>query len=145
MTTATFDFMGLANQFIEIAPDCTLKEAVIPPKGNAKKTIATIEYELLSSKPYTYTLEELKFAIHVQQKQISPIELKTQRKQLLDEFLTKPYTCMRASPLTKKYGWGAHYDEHGKIAIYAVGSREYLRLVADKNVNKFFALRSNRT
>lgn len=144
MQNATFDFMDPANQFIEIAPDCPLKEAVIPLNKNAKKTIATIEYELLSGKPYTYSLQELKFAIHVQQKQISPIELKTQRRQLLEDFLAKPYACMRASPLTKKYGWGAHYDESGKIAIYAVGSKDYLRLLADKNVNKFIAMRNNR-
>lgn len=144
MQNATFDFMDPANQFIEIAPDCPLKEAVIPLNRNAKKTIATLEYELLSSKPYSYSLQELKFATYVQQMQISPIELKMQRRQLLEEFLTKPYACMRASPLTKKYGWGAHYDEHGKIAIYAVGSKEYSRLVADKTVNKFFAMRSKR-
>jgi hypothetical protein len=144
MTNETFDFMDPANQFIEVAPDCPLKEAVIPLNKTAKKTIASIEYELLSSKPYGYTLQELKFATYVQQQQISPIELKTQRKQLLDAFLSKPYACMRASPLTKKFGWGAHYDEQGKIAIYAVGSKEYLRLVADKSVNKFFAMRSNR-
>jgi hypothetical protein len=142
--TSSFDFMNFANQFIEIAQDCPLKEAVIPLKKGDKPSIATIEYELLSSKPYGYTLQELKFATYVQQKQISPIELKTQRKQLLDEFLTKPYTCMRASPLTKKYGWGAHYDEHGRIAIYGVGSKEYAKLVADKDVNKFFAMRSKR-
>lgn len=142
MTTATFDFVGNANQFIEIAPDCALKESVIPLNKGLKKSIATIEYELLSNKPYVYTLQELKFLTYVQQKQISPIELKTQRKQLLEEFLTKPYACMRASPLTKKYGWGAHYDESGKIAIYGVGSKEYRRLVVDSTVNKFFALRS---
>lgn len=144
MQNATFEFMDSANQFVEIAPDCALNEAVIPLNRNDKKTIATIEYELLSSKPYVYTLTELKFATYVQQKQISPIELKTQRKQLLDEFLIKPFACMRASPLTKKYGWGAHYNEQGKIAIYAVGSKEYLRLLADKAVNKFFAMRSKR-
>lgn len=103
MKNATFEFMDPANQFIEIAPDCVLMEAVIPLNRNDKKTIATIEYELLSSKPYVYTLKELKFATYVQQKQISPIELKTQRKQLLDEFLSKPYACLRASPLTKKF------------------------------------------
>jgi len=47
--TASFDFMNLGNQFIEIAPDCLLKEAVIPLKKDAKPSIATIEYELLSS------------------------------------------------------------------------------------------------
>ena len=144
MQNATFDFMDPANQFIAIAPDCPLREAVIPLNRNAKKTIATIEYELLNGKPYVYSLQELKFATYVQQKQISAMDLKTQRKQLLEEFLAKPYACMRASPLTKKYGWGAHYDENGKIAIYAVGSNEYCRLVADKTVNKFFAMRSKR-
>ena len=29
--------------------------------------------------------------------------------------LLQTYACMRASPLTKEYGWGAHYDELGKL------------------------------
>ena len=48
MKNATFEFMDPANQFVEIAPDCVLKEAIIPLKRNDKKTIATIEYELLA-------------------------------------------------------------------------------------------------
>jgi len=144
MQNATFDFKDPANQFIEIAPDCTLKAAIIPLNKNAKKTIATIEFELLRSKPYGYNLQELKFATYVQQKQISPLALKTQRKQLLEDFLSKPYACMRASPLTKKYGWGAHYDKHGKIAIYPAESKEYQQFVADGNIKKYAAMRSNR-
>jgi len=144
MMNATFDFMDPINQFIEIAPDCPLKQAVVPPKKAAKQTVATIEYELLSRKPYAYTLQELKFATYVQQKQIPPLELKTQRRQIMQEFLAKPYACMRASPLTKTYGWGAHYNEEGKIAIYAVGSGDYLRLVADESIKKYYAMRSKR-
>ena len=144
MQNASFDFMYPANQFIEVAPDCPLKQAVVPQKKGAKQSIATIEYELLSKKPYAYTLQELKFATHVQHKQIPPLELRTQRKQIMQEFMAKPYACMRASPLTKTYGWGAHYNAEGKIAIYAVGSKDYLRLVEDESIRKFSALRSKR-
>lgn len=48
----------------------------------------------------------------------------------------QPYACVRASPLTKKYGWGVHYDGQGKIAIHAVDSQEYRRFVEDQNIKK---------
>jgi hypothetical protein len=134
-----------ANQFIEIAPDCPTTTAIVPRDKGDKRSIATIEYELLSSKPYQYTLSELKFATHVLHKQLPAAELKAHRQQLQDEFFAKPYACMRASPLTKKYGWGAHYDEQGRIAIYPVEGKEYQRLVKDKNIRKFSAMRSKRT
>ena len=136
--------MNPLNQFIEVAPDCPTKTAIVPQDKAGKRSIAAIEYELLSGKPYGYTLEELKFATHVQHKQIAPAELKAHRKQLWDEYFAKPCACMRASPLTKKYGWGAHYDENGKIALYAVESEEYQRFVKDSSMKKFSALRSKR-
>ncbi len=133
-----------ANQFIEIAPDCETAAAIVPQDKGDKRSIATIEYDLLSSKPYTYTLAELKFATHVLHKQIPPAELKTRERQLRENLFAKPYACMRASPLTKKYGWGAHYDEQGRIAIYPVEGKEYQRLAKDKNIKKFSAMRSKR-
>jgi hypothetical protein len=136
--------MNPINQFIEIAPDCPARTAIIPEGKGGKKSIAAIEYQLLSRKQYGYTLEELKFATHVQHKQIPPAKLKAHRQQLWDEYFAKPCACMRASPLTEKYGWGAHYDANGKIAIYAVESREYRRFVKDKNIKKYAAMRSKR-
>ena len=99
---------------------------------------------LLTGKPYGYTLQELKFAVHVLHKQIPPAKLQTHRQPLWDAFFIKPCACIRASPLTKKYGWGAHYDECGKIAIYAVESQTYRSFVKDENIKKYFALRSKR-
>ncbi|TAJ78844.1 MAG: hypothetical protein EPO42_07080 [Gallionellaceae bacterium] len=133
-----------ANQFIEIAPDSPTKTAIVPQEKNGKPSIATIEYELLSSKPYAYTLAELKFATHVRRKHIPPAEVKAHRQQLRDEFFARPYACMRASPLTKQYGWGAHYDERGRIAIYPIESKEYQRFIKDENIKKFSAMRSKR-
>ena len=132
------------NQFIEIAPDSPTDKSIVPQDKGEKKSIASIEYQLLSAKPYAYTLAELKFATHVQHKQISPAELKAHRQQIRDEYFAKSYACMRASPLTKKYGWGAHYDEQGKIAIYPVESKEYNRFVQDKHIKKYSAMRSKR-
>ncbi|MBI5889152.1 MAG: hypothetical protein HZB47_00545 [Nitrosomonadales bacterium] len=136
--------MNPVDQFIEIAPDSPTDKSIVPQDKGGKRSVATIEYELLNAKPYAYTLEELKFATHVLHKQIPPAELKAHRKQIWDEYFAKPYACMRASPLTKKYGWGAHYDKDGKIAIYAVESKEYGRFVSDKNIRKFPAMRSKR-
>ena len=132
------------NQFIEIAPDSPTQHSIVPQMKNGKPTVATIEYDLLSSKPYAYTLAELKFATHVKHKQIPAAELKTHGQRLREEFFAKPYACMRASPLTKQYGWGAHYDEKGGIAIYPVEGKEYQRFVKDKNIKKFSAMRSKK-
>lgn len=132
------------NQFIEISPDCTLKTAVIPRERNGKPTIASIEYQLLTQQPYHYTLSELKFTTWVIHKQIPAEELKTNHRALRDAFFAKSYACMRASPLTRQYGWGAHYDGQGRIAIYAVESKEYKSLVRDKQIKKYFAMRSKR-
>ena len=43
-------------------------------------------------------------------------------------FFAKPHPCLRASPLPKRYGWGVHYDAHGRIALYAMESEDYRRL-----------------
>ena len=135
---------NLVNQFIEIASDSPTQQSIMPQMKNGKPTIASIEYELLSSKPYAYTLAELKFATYVKHKQISAEDLKAHGKQLREAFFAKPHACMRASPLTKQYGWGAHYDRKGGIAIYPVESDEYQRFVKDKNIKKFSAMRSKR-
>ncbi len=132
------------NQFIEIAPDSPTQQSRVPQTKGGKPTIATIEYALLSSQPYFYTLAELKYATHVKHKEIPVAELEAHGEQLREAFFAKSYACMRASPLTKQYGWGAHYDEKGGIAIYPVEGEEYQRFVNDKNIRKFSAMRSKK-
>lgn len=136
--------MNPVNQFIEIAPDSPTRTSIVPQDKADKRTVASIEYELLSAHPYCYTLDELQFAVNAMRNQISEDELTAQRRALWDAFFSKPHACMRASPLTKKYGWGVHYDAQGKIALYAVESKEYQRFVNDKKMQKYFAMRSKR-
>jgi hypothetical protein len=137
--------MNPTSQFIQIAPDSPTRAAIVPQEKDGKRSIASIEYELLIKSPYHYTLEELKFATHIQHKLISSSELKAHRQQLWEEYFSKPHACMRASPLTKKYGWSAYYDANGKIAIYPAESIEYMDFVANDGIKKHFAMRTKRT
>ena len=53
---------------------------------------------------------------------------------------------MRASPLTKRYGWGVHHDAAGRMALYGVGTAEYRRFAegAVAGVEVVAAMRSKR-
>jgi hypothetical protein len=66
------------------------------------------------------------------------------RDQERKQFFSKGRACMRASALTKRYGWGVHNDADDKIAIYAMESDTYEQLVNDNNLKKLKAMRSSR-
>ena len=137
--------MNYYNTFIAVAPDTSVKVGTIPVERTGKKTIAILEYELVSAQPYTYTQEEVQFAVHVQRKAVPSAELGVKRVDLWTEFFSKPMACMRASPLPKSYGWGLHFKEEGKVALVAVESPEYERLSSSGAIEQTRALRSRRT
>ena len=62
------------------------------------------------------------------------------------ELFAKPQACMRASSLPKRYGWGVHYDEQGRLALYGVESAEYGRFAAGEaaGVKVVAAMRNRR-
>ena len=120
------------NTFIQVAPDCPAKAAVVPTNKREEKTIPQIEYELLAANPYTLTQEELLFTVHVQRQGIGKSALKSRRAELWEEFFGKPRACLRASMLPKKFGWGLHFDAAGRIALVKMESDEYKKFVANK-------------
>lgn len=122
--------MSYIDTFIQIAPDSTATKAVVPEAKGDKKPIHLIQYELLSAHPYHYDHEDLVYEVYIRQKEFSTEELAERGEEIRAELLSKGHPCMRASALTKKYGWGAHYDAAGKIAIYPVESAEYQQFVA---------------
>lgn len=63
---------------------------------------------------------------------------------LREQFFSKPKACFRASPLVKKFGWGIHYDQEGKIAIYGVNSVEYQQFLDNDQIQKRKGMRSQR-
>lgn len=136
--------MNYRKTFIQVAPDCPVRAAVVPVAKGGKKSVPVIEYELLSRKPYHYTQEELLFAVHVARLGIPPGELKSRREKLRAEFFSQPRACLRSSALTKRYGWGVHFDDAGKAALYPVEGAAYRRFAKSKNLTQLPALRSKR-
>lgn len=134
------------NTFIQVAPDSPAISGIVPEVKGESKSVAVLEHELLSSHPYTFTNEELIFEVHVRRLGLSESEVKACRQELWDALFSKSHACMRASSLTKRYGWGVHYDERGKMALYPLGSDEYQRFTRDTDGLKLLAaMRSKRS
>jgi len=49
-----------------------------------------------------------------------------------------------SSPLGKTDGWGIHYDNEFKMAIFAKGSEEYARLKSDNRLKHLKAMKNAR-
>lgn len=136
--------MNYVNTFIAVAPDTSAKTGAVPPRRGDKKSIAQLEYDLISGQPYTFTQEEVQFYVHVQRQGIPATEFEAKRNKLWTEFFSKPMACMRASPLPKSYGWGLHFDAEGKVALVAMESSEYKRLLKNSAIRQLSAMRSRR-
>ncbi|ACU64155.1 DUF6157 family protein [Chitinophaga pinensis] len=127
------------NTFIEVADDCPVKTAEVPPI-RGEKTIANIEFELLVDNPYEFTSDDVLFHVHAAKRQLRTQEFDVEREQ----FFSKGQACFRSSPLTKRYGWGAHFDADGRMAIYAVESDEYQQYAKDRSLKQVKAMRSKK-
>ena len=127
------------NTFIEVAPDCPVDAAEIPPE-RANKTAVRIQYEMLADNPYVYNSDDVIFNVYATKNQI-PQEQKSEER---NKFFSKGRPCLRSSALGKRYGWGIHSNASGKVAIYAVESDEYKRLIDDDNLKHLQAMRSRR-
>ena len=71
-------------------------------------------------------------------------KLSSNLEQERDQFFSKGQACLRASPLTKRYGWGIHHDAEGKVAMYPMESEAYQAFMQDSGVKKYKAMRSKR-
>ncbi len=95
---------------------------------------------MIYDKPYQYTSDDVLFDVFAIRKEFAQDGLNEQRK----HYFSKGQPCFRASPLTKRYGWGVHNNEEGKMAMYGADSPNYKKLVADDSVEKVKALKSKR-
>jgi hypothetical protein len=127
------------NAFIEVAEDCPVQSAEIPPQKGDAKTVANFQFEMIAENPYQYTSDEVIF---------KGFAFKNNLTSNLDQerelFFSKGQACLRASPLPKRYGWGVHHDAAGKVAIYPMESEEYQTFIQDSGVKKYKAMRSKR-
>jgi len=136
--------VGYTDTLIKVAADCPVGKSEIPVAKNKTRPAHLLQYELLIQKPYAYTHEELIYQVYVLQKEIPESVLETESENIKAELFSKGHPCMRASSLTKRYGWGAHYNQDGKIAIYPMESPVYQALIDSGKVKIVPAMKSKR-
>ncbi len=137
MKQHTTDYL---DTFIEIAEDCPAISGEVPPLKGDNKTVASLQFDLVSKNPYKYTSDDVFFQVFADRNDLTQTEYKEAR----EKFFSKGQPCFRASPLTKRYGWGVHSDKDGKIALYGCETTAYQRLSQDKSLKIVKAMKSRR-
>lgn len=136
--------MKYKNTFICVADDCPVQRSEVPTINNDAVPIHVWQYRLLKKYPYKLDHEDLVFEVFLRRngypEDISDQEAERARAQVF----SKKHACLRASALTKRYGFGVHYDDEGKIALYPMESPEYQSFLKDKQVEKRKAMRQKR-
>jgi hypothetical protein len=128
------------NTFIRIAADSPVQEAEVPPLKGSGPSAANIQYEIIGEHPYAYTSDDVVFEVYARKQQLAPDRQKSARL----EFFSKGQPCLRASPLTKRYGWGVHSDAEGKVALIPAGTPEYAAFEARDDLKQLSAMRSKK-
>lgn len=127
------------DTFIEVAED-TKANTGTPPPSKDKKTVAEMQYELISKSPYKFTSDDIFFQVFAERNDLT----KEVYKQAREQFFSKGQPCFRASPLTKTYGFGIHSDSKGKVALFGMETEAYQKFLADSNVKKVKAMKSSK-
>ena len=126
------------DTFIEVAPDCPAATGEVPPVKGGVPSVAAMQYEMISKHPYQYTSDEVMFGVYAGRNDISASEREAARAQ----FFSKGQPCFRASPLTKRYGWGIHCNSEGKVALYGCETEAYQGFAADEKLKRIKAMKS---
>ena len=128
------------NTFIAIADDSTAAKGEIPVEKSGGKTVAGLQFEMISKNPYKYTSDEVLFSVHAQRNDITAMELPEAKR----IFFSKGQACLRASALGKRYGWGIHHNEDSKIALYGCDTSEYQRFLDQDDIKVVKAMQSKK-
>ncbi len=128
------------DTFIEVAEDSRSDHGTKPPSKGDKKTIAEMQYELIAKHPYKFTSDDVLFQVFADRNELT----KAEHKKAREDFFSKGQACLRASPLTKTYGFGVHCDANGKVALYGVETAEYQQFLSNTKIKKVKAMRSSK-
>ncbi len=128
------------DTFIEVAEDIRVDKGTRPASKPDKKTVAELQYEMLSDNSYQYTSDEILFDVFAIRNDLTKDEFEPER----EKFFSKGHACFRSSPLTKNYGFGIQNNSEGKIALYGMKTEEYQKFLHDASIKKVKAMRSSK-
>jgi hypothetical protein len=118
--------------FIAVAEDCGAASGTEPPVRENNPSVAARTYQMIADNPYKYTSADVIFTVYADRKAIP----EGQREEERARFYAKNQPCLRGSDLGKRYGWGIHADEQGRLALYGVDTPEYAKLSKGKSGRK---------
>ncbi|MFA6058170.1 MAG: DUF6157 family protein [Taibaiella sp.] len=136
----TIHTTNYTDTFIAIADDSPTTQGEVPPTKGETRSVANIQYEIISKHPYKYTSDDVLFQVYAERNDRTKSEFAKAREQ----FFSKGQPCFRASPLTKRYGWGVHADKDGKIALVGSETNAYKKFLNDKSLKVVKAMKSKR-
>ena len=128
------------DTFIEVAEDTKATCGTQPPSKGDKKSVAEMQYEILSENPYQLSSDDILFQLFANKNNLPEEEYQQAREQ----FFSKGQPCFRTSLLTKTYGFGIHYDSTGKMAIFGMETTEYQSFISDDKIKKVKAMKSSK-
>lgn len=128
------------DTFIAIADDCPAQHGEVPADKGHLRSVASIQYDLIKNNPYKYTSDDVLFQVFAERKNLRPAEWSAART----DYFSTGQPCFRASPLTKRFGWGVHSDSVGRIAIYGCETEAYASFLQDPAIKILKAMKSKR-
>jgi hypothetical protein len=137
MATHTTNYV---NTFIAVAEDSAAVRGTVPPVNEASPSVAARTWRLIAGRPYAYTSDDVVFTVWADRKDIPERDRAAAR----EAFFGKGQPCLRASDLGRKYGWGIHHDEQGRVAVVGIETAEYQALHDDPALKTVRAMRSRR-
>lgn len=126
------------NAFITVSSDCPTTVGREPANADS---VAGLQFRLLRERPYSFSSDDLLFEVYALRSGITEPDREKARK----AFFSKPQACLRASPLVKKFGWGLHHDEAGRLAAYGVDTEDYKNFVARADLKVIPGMRSRKS
>lgn len=128
------------DTFIAIAADCPTQKGETPPVKKGEKSVAQLQFEMIAEHPYQFTSDEVLFQVFSLRNDLAESE----KTAAYEAFFSKGQACFRASPLTKKYGWGIHCNHEGKMALYGCETPAYQDFLQSTAVKTVKAMQSKR-
>lgn len=122
-TTNYFDTL------ITVAPDSSALASSEPPQ-RADPSVAERTLRMIADAPYRHTSDDVIFTVWADRRGIP----ESDREDAREQFFSKGQPCLRSSDLGKRYGWGIHSDDAGRVAVVPMESAEYALLASGKDV-----------
>ena len=129
-----------SDTFIEIADDSTAVQGVPPPEKEDNPSVASRTWRMIFEQPYAHTSDDVIFSVWADRQGIPA----SNRAAAREEFFSNGRACLRAPDLGKKYGWGIHYNEDGRVAAYGRETDAYRAFAEAGELKVLKAMRSSR-